>query len=80
MANYSWRILLSLFVTLVVVGCTSAAIAPEVFRNNVAKGLRLIETDPGVDPVWMTQDEKFAFMKKDRNFVSRLALFLSLQP
>ena len=79
MANYSWRNMLSLFIAFAMVGYTSAAIAPVVFRDNVAKGLRLIETDPGVDPVWMTQDEKFAFMKKDRNFVSKLALFLSLQ-
>ena len=71
---------LSWFVAFAVVGFTGAAIAPVVFHDNVAKGLRLIETDPGADPVWMTQEEKFEFMKKDRNFVSHLAIPLSLEP
>ncbi|KAJ3519552.1 hypothetical protein NMY22_g13144 [Coprinellus aureogranulatus] len=50
------------------VACYGAAIGPANFDDNVAKGLRLIETAEGVAPVWMTRQEKFQLLKDNKNF------------
>jgi leucyl aminopeptidase len=52
------------------VAANGAAIAKDaVFEANVAKGLRLIDLDPNVTPVWMTEDEKLELIRADKNFV-----------
>lgn len=50
--------------------CYGAAIGTADFDANVAKGLRLIETAEGVDPVWVTPQEKLALLREGKNLVS----------
>ena len=65
------RNLLIAFVAAAVAANGAAIAKDEAFEANVAKGLRLIDLDPNVTPVWMTEDEKLELIRADKNFVSR---------
>ena len=51
-----------------------AVITEAELAENAAQGLRLIDLEAGVDPVWMTEDEKLELIRADKNFVSYLNL------
>ncbi|KAG2023316.1 aminopeptidase [Coprinopsis cinerea AmutBmut pab1-1] len=54
------------FVSLVV--SAYGLISQTELEENTAKGLRLISLQDGVDPIWMTEEEKLRLMADDTNF------------
>ena len=65
------------FVSLVV--SAYGLISQTELEENTAKGLRLISLQDGVDPIWMTEEEKLRLMADDTNFVCELVQILLLQ-
>ena len=60
--------LLTVFVA-AAVACR-AAISPSEIAEKSAKGLMLIDLNEGVDPAWMTEEQKLKLIRADIGFVS----------
>ena len=71
MALFLRRVLLA-FVAAAVT--CKALITEAELAEKAAQGLRLIDFEEGVEPVWMTEDEKLELIRADKNFVSYLTL------
>lgn len=47
----------------------AAPLSRDVAADKKAAGLRLIELGEGVEPIWMSEDEKLELIMKDTRFV-----------
>ncbi|RXW20795.1 hypothetical protein EST38_g5066 [Candolleomyces aberdarensis] len=65
---------MTLFLRRVLLAVVAAAVAcqalitEEELAEKAAQGLRLIDFEEGVEPVWMTEDEKLELIRSDKNF------------
>ncbi|KAF6765393.1 aminopeptidase [Ephemerocybe angulata] len=64
----SFRKLLLGFIATALVACRAAPLTQTEVVDKAAQGLRLIETEPGVEPVWMTHAQKIDLLKANKNF------------
>jgi len=58
----------------------AAPIGPQEIMRMSAQGFSLLRLDPDVDPVWKTEEEKWALKKAGTNFMDVSETWLDMQP